>query len=121
MFVWHCWPAVSAWAVGVLSITRSLTGTTTAAAMIISRIRRMMLIPQHGSPQQRRFLEAFVPEPSRSVSWYPSGQTESGLLLLLFGVPVRGVATPGGGNDASIPERPERCLSGSGERAAISG
>jgi hypothetical protein len=53
----HCWRAerVVVDAVFDLWKTRSSRGTTTAAAVIIRRIKRTIMNPQQGKPQQRRF------------------------------------------------------------------
>jgi hypothetical protein len=53
---WHCWRTESAVVVDFgLWMTRSSSGTTTAAAMIMRSIKRTIRNPQHGRPQQRRF------------------------------------------------------------------
>jgi hypothetical protein len=56
VFVEQFWRAEAAVVVEDLGLcnTRSSRGTTTAAAMIIRRIKRTRKKPQHGRPQQRR-------------------------------------------------------------------
>jgi hypothetical protein len=109
----HCWTAdkVVEAALG-LRKTKNSRGTTTAAAMIIRSITTTTTNPQHGSPQQRRRLFSlgceFGPR-GPSASLYGDGQDDMGR-----GVPSLGVATPGGGKAASIPERPERRFSSLG-------
>jgi hypothetical protein len=106
----HCWIAdkVVEAALG-LRKTKNSRGTTTAAAMIIKSIITTTTNPQHGSPQQRRRFFSlgceFGPR-GPSDSLYGDGQDDTGR-----GVPSLGVATPGGGKAASIPERPERRFS----------
>ena len=87
--------------------TRSSSGTTTAAATIIASIKSTRKNPQQGSPQHRRLFLGGWDLGSRG-SWpggYGEGQEDIGR-----GVPGpsrMGVARPGGGNAASIPDRPD--------------
>lgn len=57
---WHCSTADNdaLWGLGLL-MTSSSRGTTTAAAMTINSTNITRIAPQHGSPQQRLFLEGF--------------------------------------------------------------
>lgn len=110
--VWHCWRGVRVAAAGAalgLLRTRSSRGTTTAAAMMIKRIRRTRKNPQHGSPQQRRpFFFNFsswrpAEDGSPSQPGLGDGQESAGCGVR----PSLGVASPGGGKAASMPERPD--------------
>ena len=89
--------------------TRSSRGTTTAAAMIIRSIKRTIMNPQQGKPQHRRFFFALSEScPTPADGSYGEGQGETGRTGVS---PRTGVATPGGGKAASMPERPDLCFS----------
>lgn len=87
-----------------LSITRSLRGTTTAAAIITSIIIKTTIKPQQGKPQHFLcFLGGAID--FGSFGSY-SGQTDKGR-----GVSRAGVSRPGGGKADNIPERVEPRIS----------
>lgn len=106
----HCWTAETVvdfvFDEGLWN-TKSSRGTTTAAAMMIRRIKRTRMKPQHGRPQQRRFFLGDSVELPLSPYCPGEGQDEVGR----SGVPFLGVAIPGGGKAASMPERPDLCFS----------
>lgn len=85
-------------------------GTTTAAAIIIRRTRRRIKNPQQGRPQQRRRFFDF----SDDCTALGEGSYGEGHDGGRVGVPPRtGVAIPGGGKAASIPESPDLRFSSS--------
>ncbi len=88
--------------------TRSSSGTTTAAAIMIRSIKRTRTKPQHGRPQQRRrFLGCLLRELG-SLGPFESSDGDGHDDIGRVGVPPRvGVPKPGGGNADSIPERPD--------------
>lgn len=91
-----------------LCMTRSSRGITTAAAMMMSSMRSRRKKPQQGRPQQRRrFGEDFSFRPAEEGS-AAKGEGQGETVRVRVGVtPSRGVARPGGGKAASMPERPE--------------
>lgn len=87
-----------------LSITRNLRGTTTAAAIIMSRIIKTTMNPQQGRPQH--FL-CFFP----GATDFGSFGSYSGHIDKGRGASRAGVSRPGGGKADNIPERVEPRLS----------
>ena len=83
--------------------TKKYSGITTAAAITIIRPSNRRMKSQRGIPQQR--LPGFfcLDAPFSFGPPRPIGHSDMGRV----GVPSRGVASPGGGNAASIPESPE--------------
>jgi hypothetical protein len=100
---WHCcsWTSAAEEVDFCLWTTRSSTGTTTAAAMTIRMIRSTRRKPHIGRPQQRRRdLSSFS---SRAAEVLSMGRGHEAPFWR--GVPTWvGVARPGGGKAASIPE-----------------